>query len=54
MRSIRDKINYIKEEFLDFNILCFTETHLNDPITQGNLFLSQAFAGGSTLQEGQN
>ena len=43
IRSIRNKINYIKEEFLDFNILCFTETHLNDPITQDNLFLSQTF-----------
>ena len=30
IRSIRHKLEYIKEHFLDFDILCFTETHLDD------------------------
>ena len=27
IRSIRNKIEYITDNLLDFNILCFTETH---------------------------
>lgn len=30
IRSIRTKLEYIKNKFLDFDILCFTETHLDD------------------------
>ncbi len=29
IRSIRNKMDYIKDNFLDFDILCFTETHLS-------------------------
>ena len=43
IRSIRNKLNFIREEFLDFNVLCFTEAHLNECITQENLFLSNSF-----------
>ena len=43
LRSIRNKLNFIREEFLDFNVICFTETHLNESITQENLFLSDSF-----------
>ena len=32
IRGIRNKLNFIREEFLDFNVLCFTETHLNEKI----------------------
>ena len=42
IRSIRNKLNFIREEFLDCNVLCFTETHLNESITQENLFLSDS------------
>lgn len=39
IRSIRNKLNYIKDSLLDFNILCFTETHLNHAILNEDLFL---------------
>ena len=29
IRSIRYKLDYINENFIDFNVLCFTETHLD-------------------------
>ena len=29
IRSIRNKLDYITDNVLDFNILCFTETHLD-------------------------
>ena len=29
IRSIRNKIEYITDNLLDFNSLCFTETHLD-------------------------
>ena len=34
IRSIRNKIDFITEYFLDFDILCFTETHLDVNIYQ--------------------
>ena len=43
IRSIRHKLEYIKEHFIDFNILCFTETHLNQDIPINELLLSQTF-----------
>ena len=43
IRSIRNKLNFIRDEFLDFNVLCFTETHLNESFTQENLYLSDSF-----------
>ena len=27
IRSIRHKLEYIKDNFLDFDVLCFSETH---------------------------
>ena len=33
IRSIRKKFDYITENFLDFDILCFTESHLDANIT---------------------
>jgi hypothetical protein len=32
IRSIRNKIEYIKDNYLDYDILCFTETHLSATI----------------------
>ena len=33
IRSIRNKLDYITENFLDFDILCFTESHLDANVT---------------------
>ena len=43
IRSIRNKLNYIKDNFLDFNILCFTETHFDNQVSTSDLFLSNSF-----------
>ena len=44
MRSIRNKNDFIKDNFLDFNILCFSETHSDPlPISNDNLFLSDTY-----------
>lgn len=29
MKSIRNKLEFIKDSFIDFNILCFKEPHLS-------------------------
>ena len=34
IRSVRNKLDYIKEQFLDFNIICLTETHLDISVPQ--------------------
>ena len=39
IRSIRNKIDYIKDSLADFDILCFTETHLNHAISNEELFI---------------
>lgn len=39
IRSIRNKLSYIEEELTDFDILCFTETHLSDRIETSSLQL---------------
>ena len=39
IRSIRHKFEYIKDNFLDFDILCFTETKLTDAINEDFLKL---------------
>ena len=39
VRSIRTKLDYIKDYFLDFDILCFTETHLSNDIMTEFLLL---------------
>ena len=43
IRSIRNKLEYIKQYLIDFNILCFTETHLNQNILTRDLVISSAF-----------
>lgn len=39
IRSIRNKIDFIKDNFNDFEILCFTETHLTNTIKDDQIFL---------------
>jgi hypothetical protein len=39
IRSIRNKIDFIKDHFNDFEILCFTETHLTNTIKDDQIFL---------------
>ena len=43
IRSIRNKLEFIKNNFLDYNILCFTETHLDANIDSNALLLSDDF-----------
>ena len=44
IRSIRNKLDFIKDNFLDFDILCFTETHLNSMVSSQSLHLSNKFS----------
>ena len=44
IRSIRNKVEYIVDNFLDFQILCFTETHLDANVSTDILFLSSTFS----------
>ena len=39
IRSIRQKLEFIKENLLDYDILCFMESHLNENISTESLFL---------------
>ena len=43
IRSIRHKLEYIKDSFVDFDILCFTETHLDAAVSDEFLHLSDSF-----------
>ena len=43
IRSIRNKMEYIIDNFLDFDILCFSETHLDSQIATESLLLSDSF-----------
>lgn len=43
IRSIRNKLEFIKDNFTDFDILCFTETHLNISFPTEDLKLSDNF-----------
>ena len=43
IRSIRNKLDYITENFLDFDILCFTESHLDANITTESLIMSSKY-----------
>ena len=43
IRSIRNKLDCITEIFLDFDILCFTESHLDANITTESLIMSSKY-----------
>lgn len=44
IRSIRNKMDYLKDNFLDFDILCFSETHLDHSIATENILLNSNFS----------
>ena len=44
IRSIRNKLDYIRDNFLDFDILCFTESHLNNFVDTSSLLLSDKYS----------
>ena len=39
IRSIRNKLDYIKSNFLDFDIICYSETHLDNSVTLDAIIL---------------
>ena len=43
IRSIRNKLNYIKDNFLEFNVICFTETHLDANVSTNDVLLIQTY-----------
>ena len=43
VRSIRNKFDCITENFLDFDILCFTESHLDANVTTESLIMSSKY-----------
>ena len=43
IRSIRNKFDYFIENFLDFDILCFSEPHLDANITTESLIMSSKY-----------
>ena len=44
IRSIRNKLDFILDNFSDFNILCFTETHLDANVSTDMLPLSNCYS----------
>ena len=44
MRSIRKKLEYIADQYCDFECLRFTETHLDNNIENAEFFLTHDFA----------
>ena len=43
IRSIRNKPNYIKDNFLEFSVLCFMETHLVANVSTNDVLLIQNY-----------
>ena len=43
IRSIRNKIDYLKDNFIDFEVLCFSETHLDLTVSTETLSISNCF-----------
>ena len=43
IRSIRNKFHYLTEYFLDFDILCFSESHLDAKINIESLIMSSKY-----------
>ena len=39
IRSIRSKMDFIKSNFIDFDVLCFTETHLSNEVNDDFLVI---------------
>ena len=43
IRSVRNKLDFIRDYFSDFNVLCFTESHLNQDVSTNDILISQSF-----------
>ena len=43
IRSIRTKMEFIKNNYIDFDIMCFTETHLDDNITLDSISIPDRY-----------
>ena len=39
IRSIRNKLGYINENLIDFNVICFTKTHLDINVNNKDIFI---------------
>jgi len=39
IRSIQNKLDYVRDNLLDYNLLCFTETHLSQDIPNSDIDL---------------
>ena len=44
IRSIRNKLDYVIDNFCDFECLCFTETHLDNNIANADICLTKDFS----------
>ena len=44
VRGIRNKINYLQDNFMDFEILCYSETHLDMTVSSELLFISNCYS----------
>ena len=44
IRSIRNKVEYIVNNFCDYDCLCFTETHLDNSVDNANILLTNDFS----------
>ena len=44
IRSIRNKIDFLKDNFTDFEVLCFSETHLDITVSSESLGISDCYS----------
>ena len=44
IRSIRNKMDYLRDNFTDFEVACFSETHLDMAISSDALSISNSFS----------
>ena len=44
IRRIKNKISYLQDNFMDFEILCFSETHLDMTVSSELLFISNCYS----------
>ena len=55
IRSIRNKLEFIRDNFLDYDVLCFTETHLTADIQSDFLRIegyNESFSVDNTAHSG--
>ena len=44
IRSIRNKVQYIVDNFCDYDCLCFTESHVDNSVDNANILLTNEFS----------